>query len=415
VTGPVLIVVDGLGSATPLEVIRAARNRYTIVFAIDDEADESVTSLPLLQRLGPVIRGDGGKAHADALSAFDPDGIATFSEGRLPFAARLAEQLGLPFHRPETVGLLTDKTRQRSALNAAGVSVTRMESVSEPAGLGGAAARVGYPVIVKPAVGNSSRWATGCQGPADVDRLVDAISGAPEVPARWIVEELLPAGEHSYGDVLADMVSVESVVQDGEISHFAITDRLAVAPPFREHGLLLPTLLRPEEHGPILDLTTAALTALGVRLGVTHTEVKLTPGGPRIVEVNGRLGGWVGELMRRVTTVDPVAVVLDVAAGRPVDVSGIEFRTHAAVVLVQPPEGRHQVVEAADAGVFRALPGVWQAWRRAMPGDVVDSRAGSLQALYAVYAEADRTSMTDTLCRVERIGREAAVLRSLDA
>jgi biotin carboxylase len=392
--------------------MRAARGQYDIVFAVQESDPECAASIPLLERMAPVIRCREDMAQIEALKMTGPAGIATFSESQLSFTAELAQRLGLRFHSPRTVGLLTHKVRQRRAMNAAGVSVTRFEAVADPAELLAAANRVGFPVVVKPAVGNSSRWTARADTTDDVDRLVDEALARPDAPDEWIVEEMLPRGAHPYGDVLADFVSVESVVQEREVSHFGITDRLSISPPFRERGLLIPTLLQPEDCGPLFDLATAALRALDVRWGVTHTEIKLTGSGPRVIEVNGRLGGWLGELMRRVATTDPVRTVLDVAVGLPVDVRGTAYRTHAAVLLVQPPEGRYQIAELADATVFRQQPGVWQAWKRAEAGDVVDSRAGSLQALYAAYVEGDRTTMADRLRLLETIGRDAAVLRA---
>ena len=43
-------------------------------------------------------------------------------------------------------------------------------------------------------------------------------------------------------------------------------------------------------RGPVLGMVADAIEALGIRTAVVHTEVKLTPEGPRLIEVNGRLG-----------------------------------------------------------------------------------------------------------------------------
>ena len=48
----------------------------------------------------------------------------------------------------------------------------------------------------------------------------------------------------------------------------------------------------------MLDIASMAIKALGVRVGFLHTEIKLTPDGPRIIEVNGRLGGSVAEMAK---------------------------------------------------------------------------------------------------------------------
>jgi biotin carboxylase len=47
----------------------------------------------------------------------------------------------------------------------------------------------------------------------------------------------------------------------------------------------------PVDHENIISHVCAALTAIGYDLGAAHTEVILTSGGPRIVEINARVGG----------------------------------------------------------------------------------------------------------------------------
>ena len=48
----------------------------------------------------------------------------------------------------------------------------------------------------------------------------------------------------------------------------------------------------------MLQLATG-IEALGVSTGCLHTEVKFTPDGPEIIEVNGRVGGGVPEMLER--------------------------------------------------------------------------------------------------------------------
>ena len=61
-----------------------------------------------------------------------------------------------------------------------------------------------------------------------------------------------------------------------------------------------------------------AHTALGFADGVTHTELKLTPAGPELIEVNARLGGdLIPYLGLRASGVDPAAAAAAVACGRP--------------------------------------------------------------------------------------------------
>jgi hypothetical protein len=57
--------------------------------------------------------------------------------------------------------------------------------------------------------------------------------------------------------------------------------------------------------------------ALGFTDGVTHTEIKLSPTGPKVIEVNGRLGGgMIPYLGLLATGVDTGLAAADVACGR---------------------------------------------------------------------------------------------------
>lgn len=89
-----------------------------------------------------------------------------------------------------------------------------------------------------------------------------------------------------YGDI----ISVESIVSNGDVSHVGVTGRLPTALPFRSVGQFRPSQLKPEEEEVSCTLAGNAIRALGVISGIVHAELKLTPLGPRVIEVNGRLG-----------------------------------------------------------------------------------------------------------------------------
>ena len=100
-------------------------------------------------------------------------------------------------------------------------------------------------------------------------------------------------------DDVAGYVSVESVVAGGVISHLALTGRFELAANFRETGFFIPAALSAAEQDEVLGLASAAIEALGVEIGCLHTEVKFTPEGLRVIEVNGRVGGGVPEMIER--------------------------------------------------------------------------------------------------------------------
>ena len=133
-----------------------------------------------------------------------------------------------------------------------------------------------------------------------------------------------------------DYVSVESVTSHGHTRHIEITGKFPLAPPLRETGYVVPATLDAATRRSVLDRTTSALAALDVRHGASHVELKLTPAGPHIIEVNGRVGGYVADLVRRSRGYDLVRAALQAALGRPCDEPPDGYR-HARVPVLPHP------------------------------------------------------------------------------
>ncbi|KJY28491.1 hypothetical protein VR44_25215, partial [Streptomyces katrae] len=165
--------------------------------------------------------------------------------------------------------------------------------------------------------------------------------------------------------------------------------KLPLAEPFRETGMFQPAALSEPLARQVLALTGAALRALGVTDGVTHTEIKLTPDGPRLIEVNGRMGGYVGALLRRSTRFDLLRAALRAALGLPLEVPELEFPAVEFVYFLTPP---------ADAGAtlagirgleeVAAMEEVWQVKAEAVTGRSVHWRAGTEGHLGTVHGTA---------------------------
>jgi hypothetical protein len=104
-----------------------------------------------------------------------------------------------------------------------------------------------------------------------------------------------------------------------------VTGKLRLVPPFRECGQFWPARLDAVLEESVLRLADQAIKALDVATGVLHTEIKLTPDGPRIIEVNGRVGGYIPELARRAASIDLVDVAAWIACGERVDIRPIDL------------------------------------------------------------------------------------------
>jgi carnosine synthase len=81
-------------------------------------------------------------------------------------------------------------------------------------------------------------------------------------------------------------------MSDGVCTYGAVTDNWpTIEPYFNETGSNCPSILPVATQKELLDLAVASVQALGFRLGVFHVELKATSRGPRLIEVNARMGG----------------------------------------------------------------------------------------------------------------------------
>lgn len=180
---------------------------------------------------------------------------------------------------------------------------------------------IGLPAVLKP------RRATGGSGIAFLTDL-DQVVAHQETRTDWgglLLEAMLPTGQPPAGvDYLADFVSVETVNVGQERWHAAVTDKVPVAVADVDGsgtalvgmtGDVLPTRLAGSELTAVLDAVSLSLDALDVRDRVTHTEVRLTAEGPKIIEINGRVGGHLARLLAMLGGPDLIRIALQLAAG----------------------------------------------------------------------------------------------------
>ncbi|MGC4804950.1 ATP-grasp domain-containing protein [Micromonospora sp. DT233] len=307
----VTTVVPG-AAAGPADIAKAAaalghEPLYVVVAGtLDDEAKA------LHSAHGPLLECDPGEPDEAVarIARHRPAGITTFSEGMVPLTSVLAHGLGLPYHDRETVVGLTNKWEQRRRLAAAGVDTLWSRRTTSRAEILAALAERSAPVVVKPVRSQSSIDTHLLRSAED---LPAELAPTPERP--FVVEEyLLGSDQGEYGDY----VSAETFV-DGEHTYpLGVAGKYPLIAPFREQGQFLPTHRPVTEHAEVLRLATEAARALGVRRGLVHSEIKLTPDGPRIIEVNGRLGGFHAELYQRGTGQNLIELGIASACGDPV-------------------------------------------------------------------------------------------------
>jgi biotin carboxylase len=279
-----------------------------------------------------VLDLDTALAVAQRLRAHCPiAGVVCYDEMRIVAAAQLAERLGLPTSPSSAIGACHDKARLRRRIG----QVTAI-AVTDVAGARAAADRIGYPVIIKP------RALAASEGVIRIDRadqLDDGFLFAWVAHANFtalaatdrgvIVEEYLDGPE----------ITVDSVVCRGEVRPAFISHKSQDLPPtFEETGHLVVADDPLLQDTALLGVVQEAHSAAGFDHGVTHTEVRLTASGPKLIELNARLGGdlvtYVGLLA---TGIDLASAAAYLAVGVAPDIK-LRRRGVAAVRYLYPAQ-----------------------------------------------------------------------------
>ena len=389
---PLVAVGYGPRCVPVMQLTEAAAGLCELLWMIDGSLPEMREMTELLNRFGPVVNiaGLGVEQLLRELSSpYRPDAIVTYLDANMTLFARVAETLELPFHTPSTAVALTDKAEQRRSLKQAGLGVPACTVI--PSGLSDPDVveldrEVGWPAVLKPRSAQGSRYTFYVPNQLRLSELLDDLgSQRPDM----VLESYLADDPARVDGPYADYVSVESVVAVGNISHLALTGRFPMAENFRETGFFIPAVLDDRDEAAVLNLATQAIEALGVTTGCLHTEIKFTPDGPRVIEVNGRVGGGVPEMLRRASGLSLVEMTLRLALGEllrfkgPVATDRFGFR-----FFLQPPSVSGTVATIDGIDAVSQHPAVDAITVHQGPGAVLDWKDGSRNHIMAVVGSA---------------------------
>ncbi|MFH9468966.1 ATP-grasp domain-containing protein [Streptomyces clavifer] len=308
------------------------------------------TLLPQAERLHEALRFDG---------------VITSCDYYLPTAARIAARLGLPGPAAEAMENACRKDATRRILDAAGLPGPRFAVCTDAVAAAEAARAIGYPLVVKPVDLCAGMLVRRVDDETELAAACDALAGFP-VNARGqlrtphiLLEEFLQGPE----------VSVETVSYAGTTHVVGVTDKsVGGAPAFIETGHMFPAALGPDDLAAATGTALRAGAALGLDDVVAHTEIKLTPDGPRVVEVNPRpAGNRITELVRHVTGIDLAAACVDVALGREPDLRRRDTGLRSAAIGFLVPEAAGTLASVEGAAGMRDADGVLEV-QMAEPG-----------------------------------------------
>jgi biotin carboxylase len=318
-----------------IDVLIASEGRYSLISELAGglQVDlDSPTALDLL-------------LEANARQAFA--GVVATDDAVVELGSRVAEVLDLPHNPPEAARYSQRKDLSRQVLAAAGVPVPGFRRVSLDAPLGSQLSGVQYPCVVKPLALSGSRGVIRADSARELVAAVDRIRailsreyGSPSELSRHVqVEDFVPGQE----------VALEGMLHAGRLAVLALFDKPDPldGPFFEETYYITPSRHPAGLRARLVRRVQQACTALGLREGPVHAELRIHAGDGVIMEVASRtIGGDCARLLQFGTGQGLEDLVISHAIGQPLPVSP---QDGGAGVLMIP---------IAEAGVLRRVEGI---------------------------------------------------------
>ena len=237
---------------------------------------------------------------AERLQGAGIDGVIAVADRPTLVAALTAEKLGLPWHPPHAAAVCRDKHKMRQLFSAAGLPVPSFRLISLDGDPRQISESVEFPCVLKPLSLSGSRGVIRVNDReefvsafARIRKLLAAITShdSTDTPPSIQVENYIPGREFA----------VEGVLDHGHLASLAIFDKPdpLEGPFFEETIYVTPSRETPERQREMLETTSRAALALGLRNGPIHAEMRVNEQGVFMLEIAARpIGGLCSRVLR---------------------------------------------------------------------------------------------------------------------
>lgn len=281
----------------------------------------------------------------DDLVAGIDEVVAVFSTSELFIgkAAHLAERRGLFGSPSAAIERCRDKLALAECLLETGPRAPATERLTKRPSFGG-------PWVVKPRHGTGS---CGVRLVDDANELA-TIAAEPSYEGDELLVQSYIEGPEFSVELIGDGVDVHVLGVVGK--------HLGPAPWFVEVGHDCPAAIEEDLAAEIARAAVDAVRHVGLIRGAAHVELKATPHGVCIIEINPRLaGGMIPVALDASSGGDVIGLMLDLYLGRAVDLTLQSSSPVSIRFLLAQEEGRVASIDGLEAaakeeGVLRAGP-----------------------------------------------------------
>jgi biotin carboxylase len=346
---------------------------------------------------------------AEFAERFPVDAVVGVDDDTTVLAAQLAQTLSLPHNPVEAVKAARYKDVMRLALGEArDVLSPAFQVFGTDADARLIAQRTTYPCVLKPLSLAASR---GVIRANDASEFVAAFA---EIVAILAQSDLDPSDPGARQVLVEDFipgreVALEGLLIDGVLTTLALFDKPDPldGPYFEETIYVTPSRLAADTQLAISEATQRAATALGLRTGSVHAELRINERGAWIVEVAARsIGGLCSSTLRFGENRSLEEIILRQAAG--LDLVSVQREQQPAGVMMIPTPKAGRLEAVGGMSQAQAVPGIDEIVISVPCGEYVEPLPRASRYLGFIFAHGD------TPAAVEHALRQAHALLKID-
>lgn len=266
----------------------------------------------------------------------------TFLNPYAQVCGMINDRLGLGGSSEGVIMSAHDKKRARHALEGTPWSTPYSEVFTEEDAVRFQESQDGHSCVIKPSQGGGSALVITDIGDATSARAAfrEVTQGLHDFPGRedagiFILDQ--NPGILIERQLSGPEVDVEIVLKNGHIIFALVIDNPPTEPRYpMEKGGSAPSILPEVAQKELQDAAQGVCEAIGLANGNAHIEMIMTSEGPKVLEVNARMGGgFVYDLVRNVSDVDLIEAGIRVAMSEPVSLNNVH-RQYCDVRYLQP-------------------------------------------------------------------------------
>ncbi|MCF6766634.1 ATP-grasp domain-containing protein [Thiotrichales bacterium 19S3-7] len=243
--------------------------------------------------------------------------------------AEVCKKLGLLYSSAESISACNNKYLMRAKLNKNKINSGQYALCNDTLSLRLTANHINFPVVFKPPYGAGSAFIKVCH---NIDELLDHYHsfslmydkvhtsnfyGKTHTIDLDDVNICYTPGKSVLIEEYFEGIegAVDCIVSKGEVYPILVSEKLILT---EKKGTVLENLLitpsisfSPVEVEEIKYYCSKCIQALKLKNDIVHFEFRLTKNGPKVIEINPRLGGlYVDEAFRDITGIDPYELYL---------------------------------------------------------------------------------------------------------